>query len=176
MEHTDRIKKLLAEGKRGEARQAHLDRVDEQLELATSEPIDLTDLTAANEAFVLYDIEQQERRLVPRAIEMYVGRVAPQDWYTIGVEIPADTPEAKTAEVAGRALQRILAKGDVHTAFWGVYQISGEDGALEEDLSERTGVFVTAQMDELIDLLTSAVEECLPDAVDGEQYEKDWPR
>jgi hypothetical protein len=64
MEHTDRIQKLLAEGKRDEARQAHLARVDEQLELAKSEPIDLTDLIAANEAFLLHDIEQQERRLV----------------------------------------------------------------------------------------------------------------
>lgn len=77
MEHTDRIKKLLAEGKRGEARQAHLDRVDEQLELATSEPIDLTDLIAANEAFVLHDIEQQERRLVQvsrEELEAFVQR------------------------------------------------------------------------------------------------------
>ena len=63
-DHTDRIKKLLADGKLDEARQAHLERVDEQLELAKSEPIDLTDLIAANEAFVLSEIVQQERRLV----------------------------------------------------------------------------------------------------------------
>ena len=62
MEHTDRVRKLLAEGKREEAGRAHLERIDEQLELAKSEPIDLTDLIAANEAFVLDEIEKQERR------------------------------------------------------------------------------------------------------------------
>lgn len=64
MEHTDRITKLLAEGRRQEATRAHLERIDEQLELAKSEPIDLTDLIAANEAFVLDDIERQQHRLV----------------------------------------------------------------------------------------------------------------
>jgi hypothetical protein len=61
LEHTDRIKRLLAEGKRVEARRAHLQRVDEQLELSKTRPIDLTDLIAANEAFLLADIEEEER-------------------------------------------------------------------------------------------------------------------
>jgi hypothetical protein len=64
MEHTDRIRKLLAEGRRQEAKRAHLERIDEQLELAKSQPIDLTDLIAADEAFALDRIERQERRLV----------------------------------------------------------------------------------------------------------------
>jgi len=64
MEHTDRIKKLLAQGKRDEARQLHLQRVDDQLELAKSQPIDLTDLMAANEAFLLDKINKQERGFV----------------------------------------------------------------------------------------------------------------
>lgn len=64
MEHTDRIKKLLAEGRRDEARQAHLDRVDKQLELAKSQPIDLSDLIGANEAFLLDKLDRQEGRFV----------------------------------------------------------------------------------------------------------------
>ena len=64
MEHTDRIKKLLAEGRRDEARQAHLDRVDEQLELAKAQPIDISDLIGANEAFLLDKLDRQEGRFV----------------------------------------------------------------------------------------------------------------
>lgn len=77
MEHTDRIRKLLADGRLEEARRAHLERVDEQLELAKSEPIDLADLIAANEAFVLDDIERQQRRLVQvsqEEFEVFVQR------------------------------------------------------------------------------------------------------
>jgi hypothetical protein len=64
MEHTDRIKTLLAEGKRDEARRLHLRRVDEQLELAKSQPIDLTDLMAANEAFLLDKLDEHEPAFV----------------------------------------------------------------------------------------------------------------
>lgn len=60
-------------------------------------------------------------RKVP--IEMYVGLVEPQQWYTIEVEIPADTPQDKIEEVATAELLKILGKGDVYAAFYGVYHI-----------------------------------------------------
>jgi hypothetical protein len=63
-DHTDRVKKLLAEGKVGEARQFHLQRVDEQLELAKSQPIGLSDLIGANEAFLLDKLDRQVGRFV----------------------------------------------------------------------------------------------------------------
>ena len=59
-----------------------------------------------------------------RSIEMYIGRVSPRDWYTLDVDIPADTPEDKIAEVAKQELEHLLNAAKVHAAFFGVYSVS----------------------------------------------------
>jgi len=56
--HTDRIEKLLAEGRRAEARVLHKQHVEAELQRAKQEPINLSDLIAGNEAFHLDDLER----------------------------------------------------------------------------------------------------------------------
>lgn len=127
-----------------------------------------------------------------RSVKMYVGRAEPRDWYTLDVEIPASTPEDKIEAAAGKALARILDKGNVRAALWGVYRVADgeEDEILVEDAEPgeangeqavaelgrklrdavaETGVFVTSHMDELIGLLEAAVSEYLQDAADNEE-------
>jgi hypothetical protein len=58
-EHTDRIEALLRQGKRREAVRLHKQHVDAELERAKREPINLSDLLAANEAFHLDEIERE---------------------------------------------------------------------------------------------------------------------
>lgn len=107
MEHTDRIKKLLDEGKLSEARRAHLQHVDEQLELAKSEPIDLTDLMAANEAFVLHDIEQQERRLVQVSREVFEEFVRRQTLVPDGFHLNGGYTQTRFLGADGKERARI---------------------------------------------------------------------
>lgn len=80
-------------------------------------------------------IDLQPTDLV-RSIEMYVGRVEPQDWYTVDVEIPADTPEEKIEEVATAELLKIVGKGDVYPAFNGVYHVPSADERDDADIAE----------------------------------------
>jgi hypothetical protein len=58
--HTNRVEVLLRVGMVAEARRLHNQHVDEQSELAKSEPIDLSDLVAAYESFDIHEIEQEE--------------------------------------------------------------------------------------------------------------------
>jgi len=127
-----------------------------------------------------------------RSIEMHVGRVEPRDWYVLDVDIPACTSEDKIAEAAGEALKRILEKGHVRAAFWGVYRYP--DGTVREmlagimepgeaspeqavakmskklrDAVAQTGVFVTSHMEELIGLVEESVSEYLQDAADHDE-------
>jgi fatty acid/phospholipid biosynthesis enzyme len=53
LHHTKRIEILLKAGKKEEARRLHNEYLDAQLEKSKSEPINLSDLIAAKEAFIL---------------------------------------------------------------------------------------------------------------------------
>ncbi len=56
--HADAIAKLLAEGKKDEAAALHNAHVEQQLEAAKQGPINLSDLMAGKEAFVLDEIKR----------------------------------------------------------------------------------------------------------------------
>jgi len=58
-EHTERIEALLRQGKREEARRLHNAHVEAQLKKASQGPINLSDLMAAKEAFILDDFERE---------------------------------------------------------------------------------------------------------------------
>jgi len=60
--HTERIAKLLREGKRAEARRVHNAYVDSQLRKASQGPINLSDLMAGKEAFIVDDIDRGRAR------------------------------------------------------------------------------------------------------------------
>jgi hypothetical protein len=62
LEHAERIDALLRQGKRKEARAIHNQYVESQLEAAKSGPINLSDLIAGKEAFIIDEIEREERR------------------------------------------------------------------------------------------------------------------
>ena len=56
--HTERIAQLLRQGKRAEAQRLHNAYVKAQLAAASEAPINLSDLMAGREAFVIDDIER----------------------------------------------------------------------------------------------------------------------
>jgi hypothetical protein len=58
--HANRIEALLREGKHSEAQRLHNEHVAAELERAKSEPINLSDLMAGKEAFVIDEIERSE--------------------------------------------------------------------------------------------------------------------
>ena len=56
--HTDRIQQLLREGKRAEAQKVHNEYVVQKLKAASKGPINLSDLMAGKEAFLLDEIDR----------------------------------------------------------------------------------------------------------------------
>jgi hypothetical protein len=58
--HTHRVEALLRVGMVAEARRLHNAHVDAELERSKHEPINLSDLMAAKEAFVIHEIEKDE--------------------------------------------------------------------------------------------------------------------
>ena len=61
LEHAELIEALLRQGKRRETRALHNQYVHSQLEAAKSGPINLSDLIAGKEAFIIDEIEREQQ-------------------------------------------------------------------------------------------------------------------